>query len=93
MRPFIRNHYLPIWLHRICAGIFSAALLVGIGSIWFSEPAGSWSYFVSCGLIWASIPVGIFFACIAHRFSVVEGTAGDVGYEDLDEKRDEKSSA
>jgi hypothetical protein len=47
----IHNRYLPLWLHRICNGVFGAALLLGIGNIWFSDPAGSWGYFVSRSLI------------------------------------------
>jgi hypothetical protein len=91
MRPFVRNHYLPLWLHRICNGIFPAVILLGLGSIWFTEPAGTWRHFISLCLMWGSIPVGVIFACLTHRFSVVEGTAGDAGYENLDEKPGEKS--
>ena len=94
MRPLIRNHYLPLWLHRVCNGIFGAACFLGLGSIWFSEPAGTWRYFISRCLIWGSIPVGIILALAARRFSIVQGVAGGAGYEDLDEsKPDEKSSA
>ena len=38
----------------------------------------------------AGIPVGIILACIAHRFSIVEGCGGDVGYEGLDTKNKDK---
>jgi hypothetical protein len=93
MRPLIRNHYLPFWLHRICNGILPAAILLGFGSIWFSEPASAWRHVMSRCLIGAGIPVGIIFACITRRFSVVEGAAGEVGYEDLDEKRHENPPA
>ena len=44
-------------------------------------------------LLVLSIPVGVILACVAHRFSIVEGLAGDVGYEDLDAKQDDKPPA
>ena len=88
MRPFIHNHYLPQWLHRITCGGFVAVVLALLGLNWLSQPSGSWRHIVSLCLLISSVPVGIAFACVAHRFSIVEGLAGDVGYEDLDEKRD-----
>jgi TRAP-type C4-dicarboxylate transport system permease small subunit len=79
----IHNRHLPLWLHRICNGVLGAALLVGIGSIWFGEPRGSWQHVLSRGLIWASVPVGIILAVLAHRLSIVEGVAGGDGYDEL----------
>ncbi len=93
MRPFIRNHYLPQWLQRIACGGFAAVVLALLGLNWLSQPSGSWRHNASLCLLISSVPVGTVFACVAHRFSIVEGLAGDVGYEDLDEKQDEKSSA
>jgi len=90
MRPFIRNHYLPQWLHRIACGGFVAVVLALIGLNWLSQPFGSWRYILSICFLVLSVPVGIVMACLAHRFSVVEGLAGDVGYEDLDKKPDDK---
>jgi hypothetical protein len=78
----IDNRHLPLWLHRVCNGLFPAALLAGFSSFWFGAPTGTWSHFVSLCLLWSSIPVGLFFAAATHRFSVVEGLAGDVGYEE-----------
>jgi hypothetical protein len=90
MRPFIRNHYLPPWLHRIACGVF-AALLLAFGGMSFWGPAdGSWRHLIALGLIVLSIPTGIVCACMAHRFSMVEGLAGDVGYEDSVKKQDDK---
>ena len=85
-RPFVRNHYLPRWLHRIACGGFGAMVLALPGLNWLGEPAGSWRHIVGLYLLFLSIPVGVVLACIAHRFSIVEGLAGDVGYEDLEEK-------
>jgi hypothetical protein len=93
MRPFIRNHYLPQWLHRIACGGFPTVILALLGLNWLGQPDGSWRHLVSLYLLILSIPVGIIFACLAHRFSIVEGLAGDVGYEDLEEKQDDKPSA
>jgi hypothetical protein len=90
MRPFIRNHYLPQWLHRIVCGGFATVVLALLGLNWLSQPPGSWRHIVSLCLLISSLPVGVIFACLAHRFSIVEGLAGDVGYEDLDEKQGEE---
>jgi hypothetical protein len=89
----IHNRYLPLWLHRTCNGVFGTALLVGIGSIWFSDPVGSWGYFVSRCLIWASVPVGIILALFARRFSIVRGVAGGDGYDELHDSDDKKPVA
>ena len=89
----IHNRYLPLWLHRICNGLFGAALLLGIGSIWFSEPEGSWEHIVSRCLIWASVPVGIILAFAARRLSIVQGVAGGDGYDELHETDHKKPLA
>jgi hypothetical protein len=68
-------------------------VLALLGLNWFSQPPGSWRHIVSLFLLALSLPVGVVFACLAHRFSIVEGLAGDVGYEDLEEQHDDKSSA
>lgn len=95
MRPFIRNHYLPQWLLRLACGVFAALALVLTGIGFLGRPDGSWRHLTALCLIILSMPLGIFFACVAHRFSIVEGCAGEVGYENLDEseKPDEKSPA
>jgi hypothetical protein len=90
MRPFVRNHYLPQWFHRIACGGFAAVVLTLIGLNWLSQPSGSWRHILSICFLVLSLPAGIVMACVAHRFSIVEGLAGDVGYEDLDEKPDDK---
>lgn len=79
----IHNCYLPSWLHRVCNGVLGAALVLGVGSIWVGEPAGSWQHVLSRCLIWSSIPTGICLALVARRFSIVEGVAGGEGYDGL----------
>ena len=86
----IHNRYLPLWLHRICNGAFGAAWLAGISSIWFTEPPGSWQHTLSRCLIWSSIPVGIILASLARRCSIVEGVAGEDGYDELRGTDDKK---
>jgi hypothetical protein len=71
-----------MWVHRIFNGVFPAVVQAALGTYWLGEPAGAWRHKVSLCAIWASIPVGILFAAITHRFSIVEGLAGEVGYED-----------
>jgi hypothetical protein len=93
MRPFVRNRYLPQWLHRLVCGGFAAVVLALLGLNWLGQPSGSWRHVAALCLLIASVPVGIFLACVAHRFSIVEGLAGDAGYEDLNEKSDENDMA
>jgi hypothetical protein len=76
-----KNRQLPLWVHRIFNGLLPAALLAGFGTFWISEPGGSWRGRISMCLLWSSIPVGVIFAALTHRFSIVEGVAGEVGYE------------
>jgi hypothetical protein len=92
MRPF-RNRYLPLWLHRVACGVLATAVLALLGMSFIGRSDGSWRYFIGLCLIILSVPTGIFFACVAHRFSIVHGLAGDLGYEDLDDKHDDKPSA
>jgi len=81
----ITNRYLPQWLHRIVCGVVGAAIIATIASIGLRHFDGdSWLHAASRVLFWLSIPIGVVLACVAHRFSIVEGCAGDVGYDDLD---------
>jgi hypothetical protein len=86
-----RTRYLPLWLHRIFNGLFPAALLAGFATFWIDQPPGSWRHVVSVGMLWSSIPVGLVFAAMTRRFSIVEGLAGEIGYEE-DESGDQKPS-
>lgn len=92
-RPEIHNRYLPVWVRRICNGAFGAALFIGLGSIWFEEPADSWRHVLARCMIWSSFPVGIALALLARRFSIVEGVAGGEGYDELHKRDDEKHLA
>ena len=65
------------------------ATIASVGLRYFD--AGSWLHTGSVVLLWLSIPVGVIFACLAHRFSIVEGCAGEVGYEDLDAEHEDNS--
>jgi len=92
MRPFIRNHYLPLWLHRVVCGVFATAVMALLGMAFIGKADGSWRHLIALCLIVLSIPAGFFCACMAHRFSIIEGLAGDVGYKNLDEKHNDKTS-
>lgn len=86
----IHNCYLPQWLHRACNGVVGTLMLVWLGSRWFDEPAGTWRHVVSCCVLGASVPVGILLAVVAPRFSIVEGVAGGLGYDELLEPDDKE---
>ena len=76
------EHNLPLWLHRVFNGLFPAALLAGFGTSWLGEPSDSWRHIVSLRMMASSVPVGLVFAVITRYFFVVEGLAGEVGYEE-----------
>jgi hypothetical protein len=86
MHPLIRNRRLPRWLHRVVCGVFATTVLALLGLGFLGQSDGSLRHLICLCLIFSSIPVGIVCAWVAHRFSIVEGLAGEVGYEDLDEK-------
>jgi len=79
-----------MWLHRFCCGLLGTGVVVAIGSVWAGEPPGTWRFVVSRCLLFGSVPAGILLACVAHRFSVAEGLAGDVGYDELEHQNEEK---
>jgi hypothetical protein len=87
----IHNRYLPMWLNRVCCGVLGAALVAAIGTIWLGHPPGTWRHILSVCLLCGSIPVGIILACVAHRFSIVEGVAGGEGYDELEGKDEHKA--
>jgi hypothetical protein len=88
----IHNRCLPMWLHRLCSAVFGAAVFAAVGSVWFAEPPGSWRHIISRCFLWGSVPAGIVLACIAHRFSIVEGVAGGEGYDELHDRNEKKTS-
>ena len=91
-RLMIHNRCLSRWLHRLCSGVFGSAVLGALGSIWLAEPPGSWRYVISRCLLWGSVPAGIVLACLAHRFSIVEGVAGGEGNDELQDRNEKKTS-
>jgi hypothetical protein len=87
----MRNRFLPRWLHRLACGVVGAAVVATIASAGLRHfETGSRWHTASGVLLWGSIPIGIVLACVAHRFSIAEGLAGDAGYDDLDTGGDEK---
>jgi hypothetical protein len=88
------NRYLPQWLHRVACGVMGAAIsaAIAVGGLRYFE-TDSWLRTAAVVLLWASIPIGVLFACFAHRFSIVEGCAGDVGYDDLDSDHEDTPTA
>jgi hypothetical protein len=85
----IRNRQLPQWLHRLACGAVGSAAAATVATLGlrYLEP-DSWLHAASRGLLWLSLPIGIVLACVAPRWSVVEGCAGDAGYEDMKDEPD-----
>jgi hypothetical protein len=90
-RASIRNGYLPQPLHRIACGVIGAAIgaTIACAGLRCSEPDSSLQI-ASKVLLWLSVPIGIILACVAHRFSIVEGCAGDDGYDGLEASPENK---
>jgi len=77
-RTVLHNRYLPDWVHRLTNGVIGGllsllALVVAVRAL--GAPLG---------VLWVTLPV---VACCAafnpRRFSLVEGCAGDLGYDEL----------
>ena len=80
----LHNCYLPLWLHRVCNGALgtvASATLASVGLSYF--PSDHLLYQLSSILLYLSVPIGIFLAAVAPRFSIVQGLAGDAGYDEL----------
>jgi hypothetical protein len=87
----IHNRYLPESLHRVCN---AAVGFFGVGAASFCVNAHIALRFQTVGLI-AAVILTILATCLLaivnpKRFSVVEGIAGDVGYDELAENRRDK---
>ncbi len=76
-RPFVRNHYLPQWAHRICNALLTA-LVVLLPTIYVFPLRFA-----------LTADVALFFLVVftgPNKISFVEGIAGEDGYVDLDDK-------
>jgi hypothetical protein len=85
----IHNRYLPTWVHRLANGVlaFLGAASAGTSGI-LSFRDGSFLEAVSGWLLLLSPAVGVLFALLdPKRVSLVEGLAGEAGYDELDEHR------
>ncbi len=80
-RPVLHNRRLPNGLHRLANGVmgsFSVAMiLVGLSKL----------VFVPAWLFLVCIPIGLLCAYFdPERFTLVEGLAGEDGYDELDKE-------
>ena len=75
-KPFVRNHYLPSWLHRLCNALFGSVLLTtGLFMLW-----------PNLLVLWIGPATFVGLLLLSpNKFSCVEGVAGGDGYADLDE--------
>ena len=90
-RAIVRNRYLPQPLHRAACGVIGAAVAATIASAGLRHfDPDSLMNTASRVLLWLSVPIGIILACVAHRLSIVEGCAGDAGYDGLETRHENK---
>lgn len=88
----IRNRYLPQLVHRVACGVMGTSVTATIACVGLRYLEwDSWWHTAAKALLWSSVPVGIFLAYIANRFSIVEGCAGDAGYDDLETNQESKT--
>jgi hypothetical protein len=74
----LHNRYLPDWVHRLANGIIGGLLSVS-ALVATVRVLGA-----PLGVLWVALAVA--FGCMAlkpRRFSLVEGCAGDLGYDGL----------
>ncbi len=74
----LHNFYLPDWLHRLANGTIGA----GVSSL--AALAAVEALGVPLSALWFVLPAAL--VCTAldpRRFSLVEGCAGDLGYDEL----------
>ncbi len=74
----MHNRYLFDWVHRLANGVIGG-LLSMLASVVAVRVLGA-----PLGVLWVAIPVVVCGAAISpRRFSLVEGCAGDLGYDEL----------
>jgi hypothetical protein len=77
-RTVLHNRYLPGWVHRLANGIL-AGLLALMASVAVVRVIGT-----PLGMLWVALPVAVCgMALDPSWFSLVEGCAGDLGYDEL----------
>jgi hypothetical protein len=76
LRPILHNQHLPNWLQRLVNGIVSGLVVLALAAFVDGPP---WS-------LWLAVPIGLAFMMPdPNRFSLVEGCAGEAGYDELDD--------
>ncbi len=80
----IHNRYLPPWAHRLANGVTASLALATAGAFGAGHLGCDSSPGKAClALLYAS-PAGLFASCAdPARFSLVEGVAGEDGYDEL----------
>ena len=80
----LHNRYLPRWAHRIANGVVASMLLALAGVVGTTTLApGSLPWRVFAVVLYAS-PTGLLASLLnPARFTLVEGIAGEDGYDEL----------
>jgi hypothetical protein len=80
----IHNRYLPQSVHRIANGVMASLVLACAGAFGASHLSCDSFLGTAClALLWAS-PLGLLASCFdPAKFSLVEGVAGEDGYDEL----------
>ncbi len=81
----IHNRYLSEGAHRLANGALGAVFTLGVGAVlWQKGPGPHWRE-LGHWLTLLSAPAGVALAFIPpSRFTLVEGIAGEAGYDELD---------
>lgn len=80
----LHNRYLPQWVHRIANGVI-ASLLLALAGAWGTTALapGSFPWKLFFIALYAS-PIGLLASLLnPGRFTLVEGIAGEDGYDEL----------
>ena len=88
----IHNRRLPTWVHRLAQGLLSLAVtltFVALAAPYAGRGPLSWLVF---GLFFLSPVLAVLAAYLAPRHSLMEGIAGEDGYDELAPPTSEVSS-
>ncbi len=80
----VYNRYLPQWVHRIANGVMASLALALSGAFGTGQLACDTFFGKVCLTLLYASPAGLLVSCVdPTKFSLVEGIAGDDGYDEL----------
>jgi hypothetical protein len=86
----LHNRYLPQWVHRIANGLMASMGIALVGALGASTLACDSFLWKACFALLCASPAGLLLSCAdPAKITLVEGIAGEDGYDELEEGYDE----